>query len=103
MAQVDRSRLTVNQLEDVVEDEVLARTLAGQLEGLGVVHRTLLLINLDFSLDSARLYGVCTLATHQESASYEDDDAAFVHGRLGIKGGHLVLDLLERQSLDSSC
>lgn len=40
-----RQRLTVDQLEDVVEDKVLA-TLLSKLEGLGVVHGALLLINL---------------------------------------------------------
>jgi hypothetical protein len=39
-------RLTVNELEDIVEDEVLARGVAGELEGLGVVHGALLLIDL---------------------------------------------------------
>lgn len=39
-------RLSVDELEDVIEDEVLARGIAGELEGLSVAHGTLLLVDL---------------------------------------------------------
>jgi hypothetical protein len=71
-------RLSVNKLEDVVEDEVLARGISGELEGLGVAHGALLLID-------------------EKLASDENDDTAILRGGLGIKGLHLVLDLLERK------
>lgn len=42
-----RQHLTVDQLEDVVEDKVLAvGGVTGKLESLGVVHGALLLVNL---------------------------------------------------------
>jgi hypothetical protein len=71
--------LTEDQLEHVVEHKVLAAGVAGQLEGLGVVHRALLLID-------------------KELAGDKDEDATLGNGGLGIEGGNLVLDLLERQS-----
>lgn len=38
--------LTVDELEEIVEDKVLAARVAGKLERLGVAHGALLLINL---------------------------------------------------------
>lgn len=40
------SSSTINQLEDIVEDEVVARRVAHQLEGLSVVHGTLFFVDL---------------------------------------------------------
>lgn len=40
-------RLTIHQLEDVVEDKVLSARVARQLERLGVIHRALLLVDLE--------------------------------------------------------
>jgi hypothetical protein len=37
--------------------------------------------------------------TYEKLASDENDDTAIVRGGLGIKGLHLVLDLLERKRL----
>ena len=42
------SRLAVDKLEDVVEDKVLTGGIASQLEGLGVVHGALLVVNLEW-------------------------------------------------------
>lgn len=46
--------LTVHQLEEVVEDKVLAARVASQLECLAVVHRALLLVDLSHKVS------VCT-------------------------------------------
>ena len=40
------SNLTVNQLEDIVEDKVLATGVTGELESLCVVHGALFFIDL---------------------------------------------------------
>lgn len=40
--------------------------------------------------------------SYQELASHQDDDAAIGHGRLGIEGGNLVLDLLEGEGLSKA-
>jgi len=80
VARVSRQQLrhlTVNQLEDVVEDKVVAGRVTHQLESLGVILGALLLVD-------------------QELAGNENDDAA-LKGGLGIEGRNLVLDLLERK------
>lgn len=66
--------LTVDELEDVVEDEERA-ALGHELESLGVAHGALLLIN-------------------QQLAGDQDQHTA-VNAGLGIEGRDLVLDLLE--------
>lgn len=38
---------TVDQPEDIVEDEVASRAVGQELEGLGVVHGPLLIVDLD--------------------------------------------------------
>jgi len=42
-----RLPLTIDELEDVVEDEEASATIGHKLEGLSVVHRSLFLIDLD--------------------------------------------------------
>ena len=93
------SRLTVNQLEDVVEDKVLLLGVASQLEGLRIVHRALLLIDLERTTVSSRRLDEIRIASYQKLASHQNDDAAFDHGGLSIEGGDLVLDLLEGKRL----
>lgn len=90
-----RLSLTVDQLEDVVENEERT-TLGHQMEGLGVVHGALLLIDLGH-VSISRVF--CALAKpYQELAGHQNEDAAASTG-LGIKGCDLVLHLLERETL----
>lgn len=93
--------LTEDELEDVVEDEVRA-SLGAKLEGLSVVHRTLLLINLRNDHVSLLLY--CSsknepMATYEKLASDKNDNATLDGGGLGIEGRDLVLDLAEGEAL----
>jgi hypothetical protein len=46
--------LSENQLEDVVEDEEAALSVGEELEGLAVVHRPLLFVDLEESTISSR-------------------------------------------------
>lgn len=93
-------RLEEDELEDVVEDEPLARGILTELEALGVAKRALLVIDLFAVLDgngsvlSSRFTGI----TYNELAGNEDDDTA-VSGGLGIGLAVLVLDLLEGEGL----
>lgn len=46
LSRPDRLRSSVDESEDVVEHEVASLAVGQKLEGLGVAHRSLLLINL---------------------------------------------------------
>ena len=97
-------RLTVNKLEDVVEDEVLALGIASKLESLGVVHGALLLVNLFKEIVShagLRETLKAIVSSYQELASHQDDNTAIDQAGLGIEGRDLVLDLLEGEALSS--
>lgn len=66
---------SVDETEDVVQNEEAAGAIGLELEALGVAHGLLLLIN-------------------NESTGNQDNDATLAGG-LGIKGGNLVAHLLE--------
>lgn len=99
--------LAVNQLEDIVEDEVLALWVTSELEGLGVVHRALLFVDLEGkaavrlrtgpSLTRKRSGG----GSYEKSTGNQDDDCTIGSGWLGIESADLVLDLLKGERLSS--
>lgn len=72
--------LSENQLKDVIVDEVTSGTIWEELEGLAVVHGSLLLIDLDFRslsvLGFAKARGVnldsALTSTYQESSGDKD-------------------------------
>lgn len=61
--------LTEDELEDVIEDKVLALGIAGQLEGLAEVHGALLLVDLEKVVSpqdgSEALSGNCVYRTRR--------------------------------------
>lgn len=66
------------------------------MEGLGVVHGALLLINLGHVSISR---SICiSVRAYEELASHQNENAASSAG-LGVKSSDLVLHLLERETL----
>lgn len=94
-----------DKLEDIVEDVVAPGAIWKKLEGLSVVHWSLLFVDLYQSLlANVTLYVAescmpCGSKTYQKSTSHKDQDTARLAGWLGIKSSDLVFNLLERKLL----
>lgn len=102
----------VNQPEDVVENEVASLTIGEELEGLGVAHGLLLIINLktivltkDQALSKEKeatrdnTNEILTEIAYQKSTSDHDKDTACIARRLSIKGRNLMYNFLEGKVL----
>lgn len=63
--------LSENEFEDIVEDIIASGTIWEELEGLAVIHRTLLLINLH-AVVSGEPDNWMLGATYQQSSSHQD-------------------------------
>lgn len=82
----------VYQLENIVEDEEASGTVRKKLEGLCVVHGSLLGVDL-WQVSRHSLYNTRGV-TNQQSTSHKDENA-IIWARLCIKRGYSVLDFLE--------
>jgi len=98
---------TVDQAEDVVENEVAALAIGLELEGLSVVHGPLLLIdlhseNLWVSSNTRKHSGTVEVGPYQKSTSDHDQDTTLLVGGLSVEGRDLVSDLGEGKALGAS-